>query len=69
MIGIKCSKHGLYNGAKLFSEQCDACAVIHAVNKSTHHIPDLEAIQPIKMLDLRSASTPSLLAEIEKRIG
>jgi hypothetical protein len=69
MLGIKCAKHSLYNGAKLFSEQCDACAMIHAVNKTTYHIPDLEAIQPIRLLDLNSASTPSLLAEIERRIG
>jgi hypothetical protein len=35
----------------------------------THHVPDLERIQSINMLDLRKASTPSLLSEIEKRIG
>jgi hypothetical protein len=69
MLGIKCSKHGLYNGAKQYSEECGACSVIHTLNMLTHHVPDLERIQPIKLLDLNSTSTPSLLAEIEKRIG
>jgi hypothetical protein len=69
MLGIKCSKHGLYNGAKQYSEECGACSVIHTVNMLTHHVPDLERIQPIKMLDLPSASTANLLNEIERRIG
>jgi hypothetical protein len=69
MIAIKCSKHGLYNGAKEYSEKCGACSVIHTLNMLTHHVPDLERIQSINMLDLRKASTPSLLSEIEKRIG
>jgi hypothetical protein len=69
MVSIKCDKHMLYNGEKLHAEPCLACSVIHTVNKLTYHVPDLERIKPIKVVDLSLASTPSLLAEIEKRIG
>jgi hypothetical protein len=69
MLGIKCSKHGLYNGAKQYSEECGACSVIHTTNMLTHHVPDLERIQPINLLDIRSATTDGLLNEIERRIG
>jgi hypothetical protein len=69
MLGIKCDKHGLYNGAKVFSEPCDACSVIHAVNKLTYHVPNLERIQPIKVSrDLSEFGTHALLREIMQRL-
>jgi hypothetical protein len=70
MLGIKCSKHNLYNGARLHAEECAACAVIHAVNQSTYHVPDLERIQPIKLVTepyLGLATTKELLEEIKVR--
>jgi hypothetical protein len=70
MISLKCDKHSLYNGAKLMAEQCDACSVIHAVNKLTHHVPDLERIQPIKLVTepyLGLATTGELIDELRAR--
>jgi hypothetical protein len=69
MLAIKCSKHGLYNGGRQPAEPCAACNVVHTLNTLTFHVPDLERVQPNTMPDLARASTPSLLAEIEKRIG
>ena len=70
MLGLRCSIHSLYNGAKAPAEPCDACTMIYAIHKSTQYVANLERVQPIKpQTKLGDYTTQSILDEIRRRVG
>jgi hypothetical protein len=69
MLGLRCAKHKLFNGSRPPAEECDACTHIHAANRATHYVPELERMQPINVVvSLGQASSTQLLAEIGRRL-
>jgi hypothetical protein len=68
MLGLRCAKHSLYNGSRPPADPCDACTMVHAANKASQYVADLERVQPIKLVnDLSGFSTKMILDELGKR--